>query len=127
MTGDLRGFVMRLAKIAILALLLSGCAPEQEVFNRPTGIDQAQLNRDYAACQVLALQTPEVHNETNIYTSHTTTIGNQTTTTTGPDPYAQVGQNLRDAFDNDDRQTAIRRWCMQAKGYGFAGTRPAPQ
>lgn len=117
---------MRLAKVSIFAILLSGCAPEQELWNKVGGWKQSQLDQDYAACQVMALQVPEVHNETNIYTSHITTIGNQTTVTAGPDPYAQLGQNIRDSIDNDDRRVAIRRWCMLAKGYTFAGTRPAP-
>lgn len=121
------GAIMKLARLTILAMLLSGCAPEQELWNRPGGWNQAQLDQDYAACQLMAVQTPDVYHETNIYTSHVTTIGNTTTVTTGPDPYAQLGQSISDSIDNDDRKTAVRRLCMQAKGYVFAGTRPAPQ
>jgi hypothetical protein len=49
MPGTRRGIVMRLAKIAALALLLSGCAPDQELFTKPAGTDQAQLDQAYAA------------------------------------------------------------------------------
>jgi hypothetical protein len=36
-------------EIAALALLLSGCAPDQELFTKPAGTDQAQLDQAYAA------------------------------------------------------------------------------
>ena len=118
---------MGVLRLSVLTFMLTGCAAEQELWTRPVSVTQAQLDQAYAACQVTALQTPEIHTQTDVYTSHVTTIGNQTTVTTGPDPYAQFGNALSDAIDNDQRKTEIRRWCMASKGFVFAGTRAVSQ
>ena len=109
-----------------LYLILAGCASQQEVWNK-VGLTQASLDLDYQACSNLAAAVPDIHNETNVYTSKVNHVGNQTYVTTGPDPYAQLGQTIRDGMDTDARRDAMRRYCMNTKGYTFVGMRDAPK
>lgn len=118
---------MKLWILAIAVIVLSGCAAQQEMWNRNSGFTQVELDHDYQECSNLAAVTPNVWHDTNVYTSHVSTVGNQTTVTTGPDPYAQLGQTIADSQANDDRKTAVRRYCMNTKGYTFAGMRDVPK
>jgi hypothetical protein len=111
---------MRIAlSIPLVALLLSSCAT-QELYSKP-GLTQADLDQDHAYCQLLAMNAPQQQTQVNVYTAHTTTYGNYSTTTVSPDPYAQFGAALGDTIANDERQTTVRRLCMQSKGYTFVG------
>lgn len=107
--------------IPLLALMLSGCAT-QEFYNKP-GLTKTSFDQDYAYCKLLGINAPRQETPVNVYTSHTITSGNYSTTTVGPDPYAQVGASLGDAIANSDREMTTRRLCMQAKGYTFEGER----
>jgi hypothetical protein len=105
--------------IPLIALFLSGCAT-QEIYSK-TGLNQASLDQDHAYCEMLAMNGPQQQTQVNVYTAHTTTYGNSSTTTVSPDPYTQFGAALGDTIANDERQTEIRRLCMQSKGYTFVG------
>lgn len=112
---------MRYAAIFVTAtVLLSGCATE-EIYSRPD-LDQALLQRDYAECVMYSQGAPQQHTPVNSYTATTTTYGNTSTTTIAPNPYAQAGAALGDAFANAERQTELRRLCMQARGYTYVRT-----
>lgn len=117
---------MRIAILAVSAIVLAGCAPQQELWNRPGGWTQVQLDHDYQECTNLSALTPKVWHDTDVYTNDATTIGNTTTVTTRPDPYAQLGQTIADSQANDDRKIAMRRYCMNTKGYNFVGVRDIP-
>jgi outer membrane lipoprotein SlyB len=105
--------------IPLVALLLSGCAT-QEIYSKP-GLTQASLDQDHAYCQLLAMNTPQQQTPVTVYTAHTTTYGSYSTTTVGPDPYAQFGAALGDTITNEESKTTARRLCMQSKGYTFVG------
>jgi hypothetical protein len=111
---------MRFAILAGLALVLAGCGTESELYSR-TGLTQAGLDADYAGCQLQAMNVPEQHTAVNSYTATTTVVGNTATTTVGPNPYASLGAAIGDSIANDERETTVRRLCMQVKGYSFAG------
>jgi hypothetical protein len=105
--------------IPFLALLLSGCAT-QENYSKP-GLTQADLDQDHAYCEMIAMNAPRQQTQVDVYTTHTTNYGNYSTTTVGPDPYAQTGAAIGDAIANAGREDTIRRLCMQSKGYTFVG------
>ena len=117
---------MRFMVLAAWCIVLSACVAQQEVWNRNPGFSQAELDHDYQECSNLADATPNVWHDTDVYSSRSATIGNTTTTTTGPDPCAAAGQAIADRASNDSRKTAIRRYCMNSKGYKFAGMRDVP-
>jgi hypothetical protein len=68
----------------LLVLLVSGCNT-QEIYSK-TGLTQASLDQDHAYCELYAMNAPKQQTEVDVYTSHTTTYGNYSTTTVGPDP-----------------------------------------
>jgi hypothetical protein len=105
--------------ISLIALLASGCNT-QEIYSKP-GLTQASLDEDHASCELMAMNAPQQQTQVDVYTTHTTNYGNYSTTTVGPDPYAQVGAAIGDALANADRPATIRRLCMQSKGYTFVG------
>jgi hypothetical protein len=116
-----QGTMKRRISIFLIAVGLSAC-DTQEVWQR-AGLTQASLDQDYAQCQLYAESMPKQYTPTQVYNATTTTYGGYATTTVRPDPYSEVGAAIGDTIANDEHQTRVRRLCMQAKGYQFAGTK----
>lgn len=110
---------MRYLLLVVAALALTACASRPDIYDK-YGATQAQFQRDIGYCQMAGMNAPQYHpvQLPPNYVANTTYGYGSSTTTIQPQENPLNGLNsLAAAIGNRNRQVAIVRYCMEAKGY----------